>query len=540
MPAADLLITNARVFTAEPGRTGPSAQAVAVRGQRIAWVGGAAEAQAWRGPGTRVVDGRGGTLLPGFIDSHFHLLGGSLGLAAMQLADIRDLGALAEAVRAYAAEHPDAPWLVGHGLRYNLPGPGRALTRHDLDALSRDRPIVLFAYDLHTAWANSLALERAGLLRGGRTAGPNSEIVLEAEGLASGGLRESGAFQPLCALIPPPDETQRRALLRQGLAQAARLGVTSVHNMDGDAEQMALYAALEDLGELSLRVYVPFDVRPETPLEALREAAGLQAAYESDKVRAGSVKFFMDGVVEGYTALTLEPYADRPGCLGDANYSAEHFNRLAAEADRLGLQILVHAIGDAAVRRTLDGLEAAQRVNGRRDSRHRVEHIELIHPDDLPRFAALGVIASMQPLHAPPSGTADDVWLARAGPARWGVSFAWQTLRAAGARLVFGSDWPVVSQDPLRGLHALLTRQPYAPGLPDQRQGLADALFGYTHDAAYAEFQEGAKGQLRPGNLADLVLLSEDIFSLPPEALLEVQPVLTVCDGEIVYAAAMV
>jgi predicted amidohydrolase YtcJ len=321
------------------------------------------------------------------------------------------------------------------------------------------------------------------------------------------------------------------------LAQAARLGLTSVHNMDGNAAQLALYAALEDLGEMSLRVYVPFDVRPETPAEALQEAAELRAAYNSDKVRAGSVKLFMDGVMEGYTALTLAPYADRPDTCGDANYSAEPFNALVAAADRLGLQVLVHAIGDAAVRRALDGFETARRANGRRDSRHRVEHIELIDPADLPRLAELGVLASMQPLHAPLSALSGDVWLERAGRARWPYSFAWQSLRQAGARLVFGSDWPVVSQDPLRGLHAALTRQPYAPGLPDQRQSLCDALLAYTREAAYAEFQEGVKGQLRPGFLADLVLLSADIFSLPPETLPEVNPVLTVCDGQVVYQA---
>jgi predicted amidohydrolase YtcJ len=453
-----------------------------------------------------------------------------LGLAQIQLAEVATLSALEPAVRAFALANPNLPWLLGQGLRYDLPGPGQPLTRHHLDALAPDQPMLLYAYDHHTAWANTRALALGGILRSGEPTGPNSEIVRGPDGLATGELRESGAYAPLRALLPPPTEVETRTWLRAGLAQAARLGLTSVHNMDGNAEHMALYAALEDLGQLTLGVYVPSDVKPDTPLEALAQAAEL-------RVRAGSVKFFMDGVVEGFTALLLSPYPERPASLGDANFNAEHFNRMACEADRLGLQILVHAIGDGAVRRTLDGFEAAQHANGPRDSRHRVEHIELLHPADLPRFADLGVIASMQPYHAPLSGHSGDAWLTRAGPAKWPFAFPWRQLRQAGARLVFGSDWPVVTQDPLRGLHAALTRLPYAVGLTDQRQSLAEALCAYTRDAAHAEFQEGVKGQLLPGLLADLVVLSHDLFSLPPDDLPRVHPVLTLCDGEITFQA---
>ncbi len=361
---------------------------------------------------------------------------------------------------------------------------------------------------------------------------------MAADGTATGELREGGAYRPLMDLIPPPDLAQKRAALQRGMAVAARLGITSVHNMDGNAEQIGLYAAMEDAGEMTLRVYVPYSVTPATPLAALAEAAEWRANYQGDFVRAGAVKFFMDGVIESYTALLLEPYADRPGWLGDANYSAEHFNRLAVEAERLGLQMFVHAIGDAAVRRTLDGYAAALQANPGRAAgagRHRVEHIEVIHPDDLPRFAALGVIASMQPLHAPADAGGSDVWPARVGAERWPLSFAWQTLRQHGARLVFGSDWPVVSQSPLAGVQAAVTRRPWQPGQPEQRQTLHDTLIAYTRDAAYGEFQEDVKGQLAPGFLADLVLLSEDLEGVGPETIGEVKPVLTVCDGRVVY-----
>jgi len=531
---ADVIITHARVYTVEP--TNPRAEAVAVSGRRIAFVGSADAVNDWQGPGTRVIDAQQGMLLPGFIDSHFHLLSGSLKLGDIQLDPVDSLDSLMATVRAFAARQPDEPWLVGQGLRYSIVPPDQPLTRRQLDEIIADRPLILFAYDLHTAWANTAALRRAGLLAAGEPVAPNSEIVRDAAGQASGELRERGAYDPIMDLIPPPTETRQRQLLEQGLAQLAALGLTSVHNMDGDAGQLTLYAALEETGELSLRVYVPFDVTPETPPEALAEAVAMRETHQSDLARGGCVKFFMDGVIETYTGLLVDDYAGQPGRRGGANFSPEHFTRMATEADRLGLQIFVHAVGDGAVRRTLDGYAAAQRTNGQRDSRHRIEHIELIQPVDLPRFAGLGVIASMQPTHAP-LPLEPDPWPVRVGPARWGCSFAWQTLRTAGARLAFGSDWPVSGPNPLDGFHAALNRPLWAPDLPDQRQTLPDIIAAYTRDAAYAEFQERHKGQLRPGFLADMVLLSDDLFDVPAETINQVHPILTMCDGRIVYEA---
>jgi predicted amidohydrolase YtcJ len=530
---ADILINHARCFTADPAN--PSADAVAVRGHRIVFVGTDADADAFRGLRTRVIDARLRTLMPGFIDSHYHLLTGSIELGHAQLGEVQSYDALREALRAFADEHPRREWLAGYGLPYLvLPGE-RMLTRRDLDAIESDRPLFVMAYDGHTVWANTEALRRAGLLKDGKTVAPNSEIVLGDDGLAGGELREPGAYRPMLDLVPEPNDADKRALLRRGLRQAAELGVTSVHNMNGDADELALYAALEDLGEMTLRIYVPYSVRPDTPFEALAgEAVALREMHHTDTVRAGAVKFFMDGVIESYTGLLLDDYEGRPGPQGDANFSAEHFNRMAIEADRLGLQIFVHAIGDAAVRRTLDGYAAAQRVNGKRDSRHRVEHIELIHPDDLARFRQLGVIASMQPLHAPTSASGIDVWPSRVGQGRWDRSFAWRSLREAGARLAFGSDWPVVSQNPMRGVHAALNRRPWREGGLEHRQTLTDTLIAYTRDAAYAGFQEDQIGQLKAGMLADVVMLSRDLFAVPVEEMDQVKPVLTMHNGKIV------
>ncbi len=533
---ADLIIVNGRVFTADTNVDAslPRAEAVAVRGNRIAWVGSNAGASRRRGPQTEVIDAAGCTLMPGFIDSHFHLLWGSLKLDAMQLDAVTNLDDLAATVRAWAADHPEREWVVGYQLRYAAIPADRPLDRHFLDGLLPDRPLMLMAYDGHTVWANSSALRRAGLLYGAETP-QGSEIVMDAAtGTASGELREPAAFNPVRDLIPTLSPARKRELLRAGLARVAAAGITSVHDMESTPEQMQLYTALEAAGEMTLRVYVPYSVKPETPLAELQTAAEWRQVVRGGYVRAGAIKLFMDGVLESYTALMVEPYADRPGDRGRALFSAEHFDAIALEADRLGLQIAVHACGDGAVRRALDGYERAQRINGRRDSRHRVEHIEVIHPDDIHRFAQLGVIASMQPLHAPlPDGT--DVWPQRVGRERWPLSFAWETLRQAGAHLAYGSDWPVVSMNPLLGVHAGRCRAPWAEGLPDQRQSLENLLLGYTRDAAYVEFQEGIKGQVKPGQLADLVVLSADLFATPDEAIPDVRPRLTVCDGRIIF-----
>lgn len=530
---ADLLITNAAVYTVDDAN--PHAQAVAVRGNRIVFVGRAADAQAWRGPRTEVLDAGGRTLLPGLIDSHFHLLWGSLKLADLQLWDVEEMAQLATLIRDYAAAHPDEAWIVGSQLRYKAISPDQPLDRHFLDALVADRPVYLTAYDGHTVWANTEALRRGGILYG-RELPSGHEIVMDAAtGTATGELREPEAFKPIRELLPQKSDAEIRALLHRGLALCAQHGITSVHNMDTWDGGMARYLALEDAGEMSLRLYAPYSFAPETPLEALSEAAEWRRIHQGDYVRAGAVKLFMDGVLESYTALMVEDYPGVPGNRGDSLFTAEHFNQVAAEADRLGLQIAVHCCGDGAVKRTLDGYAHARSVNGARDSRHRIEHIEVVDPPDIPRFAKLGVVASMQPLHSPVPVEQGDVWPARAGAARWPYSFAWRTLRDAGAHLALGSDWPVVTLDPILGFHAALNRQPWQPGDPDQRQTLAEVIRGYTRDAAYVEFQEAEKGMIRTGMLADLVLLSEDIFATPPAEITRVQPVLTVCNGRVVY-----
>jgi predicted amidohydrolase YtcJ len=246
----------------------------------------------------------------------------------------------------------------------------------------------------------------------------------------------------------------------------------------------------------------------------------------------------MDGVIESYTALMLDPYADKPGDTGKAIFEAEPFTELALACDRLGLQLITHAIGDGAVRRTLDAYAAVQAAHGRRDSRHRIEHVELLRPADLPRFQALGVIASMQPLHEVVSEPGQ-LWAKNVGEARWGWGFPWQSLRTSGAHLVFGSDWPVVTQNPYLGMQAALARNPWSTALdlPVQTQSLEDTLAAYTRDGAYAEFQEGVKGELRRGLLADLVLLTGDLENTSVAEVGQMSAALTISGGHVVYEA---
>ena len=426
--------------------------------------------------------------------------------------------------------------MAGYGLSYGLPTPDEPLTRHHLDQIVQDRPFMVYTYDVHSLFANTAALQKANILRGAPQPLANGEVVVGRDGLATGELYEGDATHLVSRLMPEPDDVAMLRLIQKGMALAAANGITSVHNMDGDLAQGKLYAALEDRDLLTLRVSLPYWVKPETPLAEMQaQASQMRQQFHSDKLHAGSVKFFMDGVYESYTAVTLDGYPDQPDTFGEPIWDAATFAKFATAADALGLQIAVHACGNGAVRRVLDGYEAAQKVNGRRDSRHRVEHIEMVHPADLPRFAELGVIASMQPLHVPKSATSDDVWPQRIAPENWQHAFAWQKIRQAGATLVFGSDWPVVSLNPLLGIHTAVNHQPWQPDDPAQTQTIADSICSYTRDAAYAEFQETHKGQLQPGFLADLVLLSDNIFAIPPQEIDQLAVDLTVCDGCVTY-----
>ncbi|HEU0295835.1 MAG TPA: amidohydrolase [Anaerolineales bacterium] len=526
--SADIIITNAKIFTSD--ESNPRAQAVAIKGNRIIYVGDGKGSEEHRGENTRVIDGGARTLTPGFIDTHVHLLWGSIWMGNAQLQEVRTKDDLKQVLLDFADKTKTNVWVVGRGIKYAI-----VSTRQELDEIITDRPIYIGAYDGHTGWANTKALEMAGILQDDGRELVNGIIVRDENGLATGELREGDAMRAVMDLVPVPDANRKRELLKLAIHEFNKTGITSIHNMNGDMEELMAYAALEDAGEMNMRVYVPYHVKPDATEEKLKEAAEM-AKVQMDYVRGGAAKFFMDGVWESYTAFNLDPYADDPtvGVVSPI-FSFEHFVRMASACDKMGLQIAVHCCGDGAVRQALDGYERIQNLNGKRDSRHRIEHIEVCQPEDMPRFKELGVIASMQTSHAPFSLEEDMVWTKRTGPQRWPISFPWRDLKNAGAHLSLGSDWTVAPFDPMVNIHVALNRRKLAPENPDQRLTLQECIIGYTRDAAYVEFMEHEKGQIMEGYLADMVLFSHDLFDLKPEEIMSAKPVLTVMDGRIVY-----
>jgi predicted amidohydrolase YtcJ len=551
--APDLIVTNGKLLTQNPKK--PRAEALAIKGNTIVKVGSAKDVLQLKGRKTRVIDAGGATVLPGFIESHAHLFGGAAELANMDCFGARGVEGLKQRYDAFVAGRPGDGLILGNGVDYTVISDKEPLTRHHLDLVAPDRPLLVLAPDHHTGWANSKALEMASILRG-KTLEPGHEIVMEDGGFASGELREILAIDPVMQHAahmtrsrigfttggdPDPypstaDFESDLVTMKLGLEHIARHGITSLHNMDGNLYTLELLAELERRGELTARVRVPFHFKPFMPVTALERASTMAAAYQGPMVSSGFVKFFMDGVLDSWTAVMMDDYADRAGWKGDPLFSQEQFNQVAVEADRRGLQMAVHAIGDGAVNMVLNGYEAARKANGKRDSRHRIEHIEVVLPDDIPRFRKLGVIASMQPPHPPGlHGLPLEPTVSRIGKDKWPYAYAWKTLDDAGARVVFGTDWPVSDVSAMRAVHSAVTRGVWAEGMPEQRATLAEALERYTVAGAFTEFAEDEKGSLRKGMLADVVVLDQDIERIDPAALGGVGVRATVCDGRVVF-----
>lgn len=529
----DLIVTNGVVHTPDG-----LAEALAVRGNKILRVGSNREIKRLRRPQTVAIDAHGAAVLPGFNDAHAHLLSGARSLGELDLSEARSLAELQRAINEYAAAHPDAEWIRGRGWTYE-PFGGALPTRQMLDALVPDRPAWLTAYDGHTGWANTLALKAANITA--RTEEPrNGSIVRDRRtGEPTGALKES-AMGLMREALPARSLEEDVSAVRKAIALAHRLGITSVQNASGGERDMAVYDALRRQDALELRIYNAFSLGPESTDSDLDRFEALRAKYPDDPLlKAGAIKLMLDGVVETHTATLLGPYADGlpPG---KPAFTADELNALVARLDRRGWQMLIHAIGDGAVRMALDAFEYAARVNPapERGRRHRIEHIETIDPADIPRFARLGVVASLQPYHGEPSEV--EMWSAHLGPERAGRAWAYESLRRAGATVAFGSDWPVVSLDPRFGLHVATTRtsllgEPAAGWIAGERMALADAIDAYTAASAYAAFDDQRKGTLEAGMLADFVILSGNIFD-PERPVLETEVTVTVFDGRVVYS----
>jgi predicted amidohydrolase YtcJ len=553
MARADIIIRNARIITMDDDA--PHAEAVALAAGSILAVGSNDDVMNLAGPGTRVVDAAGRSVMPGFIESHMHIFQGAASLSRLDLTGVAGKDALRNAIADWAASHPGSGIIFANQASYTMFG-DQPSSRHLLDEVCPHRPFAMMSPDFHTAWANTAALTAAGILKG-RACITGSEIVMGPDGLATGELLEADAFIDVVALTPtqgreslgittardphPPASPDQRAAdiatMKRGLDYCASLGITTIHNMDGTVYQCELLHELEKEHALPCRIAVPFHYKNDKQLSDLEEAEHMRRTWASDRLWCGHVKLFMDGVLDSGTAFVLGGYPDDPDHDGDPLFGQQEFAELATEIDRRGFQIAVHAIGDAAVRRTLDGYEAAANANGKRDSRHRIEHIEIIDEADIPRLAELGVIASMQPLHPPGCGFPVEPTASKIGAAKLPRAFAWNTLREAGAKMCFASDWPVSPVDPLLSLKSATTRKKLAPDHPDQRQTLHQAIHGYTAGGAYAEFSEHRKGRLKAGYMADVVMLDGDIEAVAPEEITSLKVAMTICGGEVTYEA---
>jgi predicted amidohydrolase YtcJ len=535
----DLIVINGKVYSADG--SADLAEAVAVSGNKVVAVGANREIQRLRRAQTVVIDAKGGAVLPGFNDAHAHLISGGLSLDQISLSDATTIDEIKDTIRVWSEAHPEREWITGRGWYYQ-PFNGAMPTRQMLDALVPDRPAYLIAYDGHTGWANTRALKAAGITR--RTKAPaNGQIVKDPRtGEPSGALKEAAMFL-MSAAAPKPSEEDRLAALRAAIDEAHRYGITSVQDAGGQPGDLDLFDRLRKRKELTLRVYQALgadNTLTETDLEALEQ---VRSRYADDPLlKTGAIKLIADGVIESHTAAMLEPYANKASTKGDPRFTPQQLDKTVAMLDKRGWQVMTHAIGDAAVRMTLDAYEDAAKANPapERGRRHRIEHIETIDPADVPRFGKLGVIASMQPVHATPSPIPGDVWTVSIGDERAARGWMWNSIAKAGGRLAFGSDWPVMTIDPLKGLHVAINRTtadglPKGGWIPSERLPIRKAIDAYTRDAAWASFDELRKGKLAKDMLADIVVLTDDIFSGPASRLTTTEVAVTIADGKVVY-----
>jgi len=547
VPAADLLLLHGRIYTSNPAE--PWVEAIAIAGDKIMALGSDQELAAYRTRKTMVIDLAGRMAMPGLIDSHTHFVAGSEGLAWVNLEQATTSQEVQECIHAYSVAHPKLAWVRGSGWLYGIFPPTGLPTKRLLDEAVPDRPAAIVSYDMHSLWVNTRAMALAHITRETPDVVVNGivvgTIVRDSTTGEATGLFKEAAMGLIERVIPDPPREDELATLRSGMEEANRLGLTAIVNATGDLHEMELYDELNKRGELTLRTTTAFahEAIPHrlTPQELQSFEEG-RRRFHDDWVRAGLIKFFADGVVESHSAAMLEPYADDPYLRGSTSYTPDEFQKFVTELDRRGFQIMTHAIGDRAVRMTLDVYETAEKQNGARDRRFRIEHIETINPSDIPRFGQLGVIASVMPYHLCLGGCPNEggVWASNLGPARLRSAFAWRDLLASGAHLAFGSDWPVASLNPLLGIQTAVTRQdlngkPQEGWNSQQKLTLDQALAGYTRDAAFASFFDQRIGSLEAGKLADLIVLSQNLFEVPALKISETKVQLTIVGGRIVW-----
>ena len=540
IPPADLMIVHAKVYTLDPNK--PWAQSMAIRNGKIVAVGSELEVERYRGIGTKMIDAGGKLVLPGFTDCHVHFYPGSMSLRQPNLENATNVAEVVKILREYAAQHPGNDWIVARGWNYTIFAPDMLPNKKDLDAVFFDRPVFLEAYDSHAFWVNSKALSLAGVDKD--TPDPrNGWIVHDPKtGEPTGALKED-ADRLIRKVMPEPERVDKLIALRLGLKLANQNGITRVHSAGEDFAIVPLLQELRDEKQLSVRFHVAYrlseyELRP-LDLEAIESA---RKRFHDEWIDVNSVKFKLDGVVESHTAAFLEPYSDDPSTRGLLFWDPQKYKDAVTELDKRGWQLYTHAIGELAVRTALDAYESAAKRNHSKNHRQRIEHIETISADDIPRFGKLGVIASMQPLHSYPDADTLDVWAKAIGPERATRAWVWKSILDDGGHYAFGSDWPIVTLNPWEGIQTAVTREtkegtPKGGFVASQRLTVAQAVEGYTLGAAYAGHHEKTEGSLEPGKVADIIIVNKNIFEIDPHHISDTKVTTTIVGGKIVYEA---
>ena len=533
-PAADLIITNAKIWTVDPAT--PSAEAVAILGDRIVAVGSDRDVGAWRGPHTQVIDAGRKLLLPGFNDAHVHFVSGGKQLDSVQLNDATTSQEFARRIGERAKITPKGEWITGGNWDETKWSPSVLPTKDQIDDLTPNTPVFVSRYDGHMGLANSVALRLAGITA--KTPDPpGGRIVRDSQGNPTGALKDA-ATDYVFKVIPPLSHEQRVRIVKRALAHAASLGVTSVQHMQADYEDIAVYSELLRRGELTARIYAaPLITQVDDQAKL-----GIGHAFGGSFLRIGALKAFADGSLGSGTAYFYEPFLNQGnnrGLLSDEMHPVSLMRDRYLKADAAGLQICTHAIGDEAISTILDLYADLVKAHGEADRRLRIEHAQHMAAKDFERFAQLHVIASVQPYHAIDDGRFAE---SRIGHDRASRTYAFRTFLDHGVRLAFGTDWEVAPLDPIQTIYAAVTRATLdgknpQGWFPEQKLSVAEAVEAYTMGSAYAEFQEHEKGSITPGKLADMVLLSDDIFSIDPATIRDVKALRTFVGGRMVWDA---
>lgn len=535
-PPADIVFRGGGVYTVNAARSW--AEAVAVRAGRIVYVGTDAGVASWIGPQTRRIDLQGKMLLPGFHDVHVHLVGGGIELGECNLNDLTTLEQVLDAVRRFAEQHPEKKWIRGGGWPLTLArgNPHKTL----LDKIVPDRPVILDAFDGHSSWVNSRALEICGITKETPDP-PRGRIERDPEtGEPTGTLRESAA-RLVITKIPPYSHEEFVAGLRRGLGIANRFGITSVQEAQVTDQHLGAFAELDQAGELTVRTVAAIRYDPAKGMSQVPQFVEWRQKFQGKRLRTTAVKIFEDGVIESRTAALLKPYlgSEREE-RGWLNLEPEVLKPLAAELDRLGFQIHIHAIGDRAIQTSFDALEFARDRNGRRDSRHHIAHIQLFDPPDIARFRKLGVVANFQPLWAWADPYIVDMTLPVLGPERSRYLYPIRSVANSGAVIACGSDWSVSSMNPLDAIQVAVTRRGLTQGpgpawMPEEVVDLPLMLAGYTINGAYVNFQEHETGSIEVGKAADLIVLDRNLFEIPAHEIHRAKVLLTLLEGQEIY-----